>query len=279
MPAPITSRYDRHALRYGRWWGPVIEPAALALMERVTEALRGAPPSTILDVGTGTGVLARAAVEHWPDASVVGLDGSSGMLGVAHGEAESRLSPAQRTRVEWATGLAERLPFADQRFDLVVSSFVYQLVPDRPAALREAFRVLRPGGTLAYVTWLVADDDLAPQRVFEDLVEEEGLEDPVEIDDGRSGDVWTVAGAAAQLRRAGFRDVRARQAWLAHAWTPTEYLRFLERYEAADLFESLDREGRARLRRLAAERLARLAPEDFSWRAPVVSALARRPRG
>lgn len=277
MPAAITARYDRHALRYGRYWGPVIAPAALALLDRVADELRDAPPARVLDVGTGTGVLAHAAVARWPGASVVGLDGSAGMLGVASGEAEGRLPADQVERLDWAAGLAERLPFPDERFDLVISSFVYQLVPDRPRALREAFRVLRPGGTLAYVTWLAAEDDFAPQRVFEDLAEEEGADEAIDVEDGRSGDIPSLASGAAQLRRAGFRGVRVREGWLEHAWTAASYLRFLEQYDAADVFDALDRPARTRLRRLTAERLGQLAPRDFEWRTPVVSALARKP--
>ena len=279
MPAAITTRYDRHALRYGRWWGPVVAPSALALLDRVADDLRDSPPDDVLDVGTGTGVLATAALARWPAASVVGLDGSAGMLGVARGEAERRLPADQLARLAWATGLAEQLPFPDDRFDLVLSSFVYQLVPDRLAALREAFRVLRPGGTLAYVTWLVAEDDFAPERVFEDLVDEEGIDEAVEVEDGRSGDIPSLASGSAQLRRAGVRRVRVRQGILEHRWTAASYLRFLERYEAADLFDALDRPTRTRLRRLTAERLGQLAPVDLEWRTPVVSALARKPAG
>jgi SAM-dependent methyltransferase len=276
MPATITARYDRHALRYGRWWGPVLEPTALALLDRVAAAVVE-PPRDVLDVGTGLGALARGAVERWPEAAVVGLDGSAGMLGLARREAEGRLPPDRRARLEWATGLAEELPFADARFDLVVSSFVYQLVPDRGRALREAFRVLRPGGMIAFVTWLEGDDDFAPQRAFEDLVDEEALDEGVAGDDGRSGDIPSLIACAAQLRRAGFREVRAREDALVHRWTRASYLGFLERYEAADLFASLPTAERARLRRLTAERLAPLAPADLVWRAPVVHALGRRP--
>ncbi len=276
MP-PVTARYDRHALRYARWWGPVIEPTALALLDWVGEALRDRPPAAVLDVGTGTGVLARAAVQRWPEASVIGLDGSAGMLGVARAEAEARLTDQQRSRLGWQAALAERLPFADGRFDVVISSFVYQLVPDRLAALREAHRVLVPGGMLAYVTWLAADDDFEPQRIFDELVEEDGLDESLEEEDARSGDIASTGAAAAQLRRAGFREVSVRAGWLEHRWTAGSYVRLLERYEAADLFATLDRPTRAKLRTRVAERYAVLRPDAFAWRVPVVSALAWRP--
>ncbi len=275
--AVITDRYDRHATSYGRWWAPVLERTALSLLDAVATMVDGDGPARILDVGTGTGVLALAAARRWPSASVVGLDGSAGMLGVARADAERRLPPDALGRLEWRSALAERLPFEDGTFDMAVSSFVYQLVPDRLAALREACRVLVPGGILAYVTWLDADEDFAPQAAFEDLVAEEGLDERFDLDDGRSGDLASPAAAAAQLRRAGFRDVRARPGWLEHRWTARSYLEFLERYEAADVFDSLDRVGRARLRRRMAERLAVLAAEDLAWRAPVVTAVGRRP--
>lgn len=275
----ITARYDRSAARYMRYWAPVLEPSALSLLDRLAGVLEPDEPARVLDVGTGTGVLARAAVQRWPGARVTGLDGSKAMLEVAEGEASRTLEPEALERLEWRTGLAEGLPFADETFDLLVSSFVYQLVPDRRTALGEAFRVLRPGHRLGYVTWLDTEDDFAPQAVFDDLVDEERFDDEVEgdEDDDRSGDIPSVDAAATQLRRVGFRDVVTREIVLRHAWTPRSYLEFLERYDAAELFESLEPDRRRRVRDKLAARFAAMPASSFTWTTPVVVALARRP--
>jgi ubiquinone/menaquinone biosynthesis C-methylase UbiE len=99
------------------------------------------PGDRVLDVACGTGVLACAAAEIvGPDGEVVGLDSNEDMLAVA------RRKSAQ---IEWRVGRAEALPFPDESFDAVVSQFGIMFFEDRPAALREMLRVLRPGGRLA----------------------------------------------------------------------------------------------------------------------------------
>jgi len=277
----IQARYDASADRYRTWWEPVLAPTALALLDEVEpgsaeDGARDRP--RILDVGTGTGLLALAAVRRWPHARIVGLDGSTGMLAVAAAEADARLTAAERGRLELVAGHAGRLPFDDASFDLVVSSFVLQLVPHRPTVLREAFRVLRPGGRLAFVTWLVGRAErFGPDEAFEKALDELDLEGEGEAEEARSGDIASPAAAAAQLRRAGFRDVRARQVTLVHRFDPATYVDFLEHYGERDVFEGLDEPTRARLRERTAARLTRLPPGAFAWRAPVVFSLGRRP--
>jgi SAM-dependent methyltransferase len=80
--------------------------------------------------------------------SVVGLDRNEGMLAVA-----CRVAPA----VEWRPGMAEALPFADRAFDAVVSQFGLMFFEDPAVALKEIWRVLRPGGRLAVAVWDVLD--------------------------------------------------------------------------------------------------------------------------
>lgn len=115
-------------------WGPtVIAAAGVGAGERA------------LDVACGTGVLARALAERvGPAGEVAGLDPLPGMLAVAQ-----RLAP----EVTWHRGLAEALPFPDRHFDRVVSQFGLMFVSEREGALREAIRVLRPGGGLAFVVF------------------------------------------------------------------------------------------------------------------------------
>jgi ubiquinone/menaquinone biosynthesis C-methylase UbiE len=273
----IAARYDRSAASYDRWWAPVLRPAVTGLLDTVDAALDGQVPTRVLDIGAGTGTLARSAVTRWPNANVVGLDGSAAMLEMAAGEAGRTLMPAAAARLSWATGLAQALPFAGGSFELVLSSFVMQLVPDRGAALREAFRVLRPGGLIGYVTWLEGGEPFQPDAIFDELVDEDALDDAVEAEEARSGDLPSAASAAAQARRAGFRTVTARGGTLEHRWTARSYLSFLERYDAADLFDSLAPDVRRRLRERTKERFAGLPAAAFTWRAPIVSVIGRRP--
>lgn len=99
----------------------------------------------VLDVACGTGVLAReAAVRVGPAGHVAGVDPGRGMLAVA-----AALAPS----IDWREAAAESLPYPDHRFDAVVSQFGLMFFSDRPGALREMRRVLKPGGRLAVAVW------------------------------------------------------------------------------------------------------------------------------
>ena len=118
---------------FGQWTGPMIEAAQIR---------KG---WNVLDVGCGTGVLARAVLERvGPSGTVTGLDPNPGMLAVAR---------EQAPEVDWQEGAAESLPFPDQHFDAVVSQFGLMFFQNRVAALREMLRVLKPGGCLAIAVW------------------------------------------------------------------------------------------------------------------------------
>jgi len=111
----------------------------------VADAARLAPGQRVLDVACGTGALSREAAKRvTPGGSTVGLDRNDGMLAVAR-----RRAPA----VDWQSGRAEALPFPDSSFDAVVSQFGLMFFEDRHAALREMWRVLKPGGRLAVAVW------------------------------------------------------------------------------------------------------------------------------
>lgn len=264
-------RYDRIAAGYARWWAPVLRPAALALLDLV--ASDAAAARTVVDVGTGTGTLASAAAERWPHLEIVAVDASDEMLAAAR-----RHRPAAAPgKVTWLAGHADRLPLADASADVVVSSFVYQLVPSRIRALREAARVLRPGGRLGYVTWLAATVEWGPDAALDDALDAVGLDPRGEPeDDGRAGDVPSVRAAAEQARRAGFGEVRAHGGVARHDFTPESAVAFYAEFDEEDRFRSLDRGRRARLEAELLARLRMLSPDDLRLELPVVYLTGRR---
>jgi SAM-dependent methyltransferase len=122
---------------FGAWAGPVADAAGIRAGNK------------ILDVGCGTGVLAREALRRvGQEGQVVGLDLNEGMLAVA-----ARAEP----NIEWRRGDAASLPFEDSSFDVVVSQFALMYFPDRVASLREMWRTLAPGGRLAVAAWAPID--------------------------------------------------------------------------------------------------------------------------
>jgi len=266
-------RYDRIADGYARWWAPVLAPAVASLLDFAgSPAPAGA--ARLIDIGTGTGQLALGALARWPEVTIVGVDASAGMRAMAEAHADEQLAGRERSRFRSHVAFADQLPFEDASFDLALSSFVFQLVPNRARALREARRVLRPGGSLAYVSWLQDDRAFEPDMVFDDVLDDLGI--GAREDDGRSGDLPSVERAAGELRRAGFAGVRAEAGVLEHRFTVEGYIRFLSEFDEETLFEELDPDLRARLLAELRQRLARLSAEEMTLRFPIVFASGRR---
>lgn len=112
---------------------------------KVADAAQVQPGERVLDIGCGTGILARAISSRIGSTGrVVGVDPNPGMIAVA-----KQLAPA----VEWQEAVAESLPFLDQSFDAVVSQFCLMFFTDRCQAVGEMLRVLVPGGRLAVAIW------------------------------------------------------------------------------------------------------------------------------
>lgn len=129
--------FDAFADRYEEW-AAGLHPRVAARVAELAAPRRG---EAALDVGTGTGLVARAvAAKVGKRGSVIGIDVSPGMLSRAHLESRGQAN------ISYLLEPAEALVFRDESFDLVTMSEVLTYLLDPPRALREVRRVLRPGG-------------------------------------------------------------------------------------------------------------------------------------
>jgi demethylmenaquinone methyltransferase/2-methoxy-6-polyprenyl-1,4-benzoquinol methylase len=143
--AGLPRHYDRvaAALSFGqdpRWRRALVQAVDARRDERV------------LDVATGTGLVAQALVRRY-GCSVVGLDQSPEMLAAARARLAG--APALQGRIELVIGEAERLPFADGEFDHLTFTYLLRYVDDPAATLCELARVVRPGGRIASLEFAV----------------------------------------------------------------------------------------------------------------------------
>ncbi len=161
----------------------------------VHDALGAAPGERVLDAGCGPGFYVAETLERvGPGGSVVGVDASAPMLGLAAKRC------AAHDNVSFHEGNVTALPVPDADFDRVLSVQVLEYVADIPAALSELLRVLRPGGRLliwdvdwATVSWHSRD----PAR----------MERVLDAWDDHLADPSLPRTLAGRMREAGFEDV------------------------------------------------------------------------
>jgi demethylmenaquinone methyltransferase / 2-methoxy-6-polyprenyl-1,4-benzoquinol methylase len=114
----------------------------------LVSALEPAAGERILDVATGTGMVAAELLAR-ADCSVVGVDQSPQMLAAARARFAATERAGGRPPVELLEGEAEALPFADASFDALTFTYLLRYVDDPAATMRELARVVRPGGRVA----------------------------------------------------------------------------------------------------------------------------------
>jgi ubiquinone/menaquinone biosynthesis C-methylase UbiE len=135
----------------------------------------------VLDIGCGTGFLLRLLAERYPGATaLVGVDPAPTMVEIAE-------ATPHDDRLGFVVAVAERLPYPDHAFDLVVSTTSFDHWSDQRTGMAECYRVMKPGGRLVLVdqfsTWL------APTLLF-----------------GRRGKARTRRRATRLLADVGFRS-------------------------------------------------------------------------
>jgi demethylmenaquinone methyltransferase/2-methoxy-6-polyprenyl-1,4-benzoquinol methylase len=120
----------------------------------MVDAVGAAPHDRVLDVATGTALVARELVRRY-GCGVVGLDQSEEML--AGARARLAREPALAARIELVGGEAERLPFGDAEFDHLTFTYLLRYVDDPGATLTELARVVKPGGRIASLEFGLPD--------------------------------------------------------------------------------------------------------------------------
>lgn len=161
MP-PVASTEPRYVKANGRFLPTSLYDRSIAVTMRegawrprlVSEVLAG-EPEAVLDLGCGSGTLAIALAAAPGAHTVTGIDGDPEILDLAR--AKSGAEP-----VEWVEGHANELPFPDASFDRVVTSLLLHHLerPVKRAALKEARRVVRPGGRLHVADFGKSQDPL-----------------------------------------------------------------------------------------------------------------------
>lgn len=129
---------------------------------RLVRAVQAPDHARLLDLATGTGDVAIALAAEYGDATVVGSDPSENMLAVGREKLRDR---ALEDRIVLEAGDAQALPHADASFDGVTMAFGIRNVPNRPKALAEMLRVLRPGRRAAILELGEPDNPLARLHV------------------------------------------------------------------------------------------------------------------
>ena len=181
---------------------------------------------TVLDLGSGAGAdVLISARRVGPTSNAIGLDMTDEMLEHARANA----AKAGVENVEFVKGYIEDIPLADGTVDVIVSNCVLNLSGDKPKVLREAARVLKPGGRFA----------------ISDVIASPDMDDATRADMAK----WTgcIAGALTEeefrdgLTAAGFTDIEIRETHQVHEFASSAIIRARKPGRSADpSVESID---------------------------------------
>jgi ubiquinone/menaquinone biosynthesis C-methylase UbiE len=256
----LAERYTQAAPVYRDLWAPVLRIAG----RRLLRELAAVPAQRIVDVGTGVGTLIPDIHATFPQASIVGIDRSPGMLAIARRDRGMHCAVADARQLPLATGCA----------DLVLMVFMLFHLQQPAEGLREVRRVLRPGGRIATVTW-GGEFDSNASLLWDSCLDEHGATPPDPALAARDEPMNTPEKMQGLLRANGFSR--------AHGWMED----LVERIELDHLlelrtrmgsqkprFDSLSAEARQACLASARRRMQAMTSDDFVSTGKVVYAVA-----
>jgi ubiquinone/menaquinone biosynthesis C-methylase UbiE len=185
----VTDEFTRQAQTFEVWAEQVDADVGARFGGALGEAARG----RLIDVACGPGVVTAALAPN--AASIVAFDATAEMLE----KTRARCAKAGLRNVEFKSGDAEHLPFADGEFDGAVTRAALHHFADPQRAIAEMFRVLRPGG-VAVLADVISSEDAEESRLHNAI---ERLRDPTHV---RMLPASELEGFA---RRAGFGELKA----------------------------------------------------------------------
>jgi ubiquinone/menaquinone biosynthesis C-methylase UbiE len=259
--AMLAERYSQRADVYDQLWSPVIRPAGELLIRQMS---LGAA-RTIIDVGTGAGALLPAIRRAAPNATILGVDRSDGMLRLAKEKHADSLALMD----------VQNLALPADRFDAAIVAFVLFHMPNPQRCLSEVNRVLKPGGVAGTVTW-------GPERIpvanaiWDEELEAAGahvLELPATDNRACCDNAEKVT---TLFEQAGFGVGRLWSESIEYRWRPENHFDHQMRSTSRLRLLSLDEGDREACLRRIRTRLSGLGDDQYVYRGEVVMAIARK---
>jgi SAM-dependent methyltransferase len=258
--------------RYERLLGPALFVPWTAVL---LDAVGIAPGARIVEVAAGTGVVTRAAARRaGPTGHVLATDISPAMIAfnAAH-EAEPGAAP-----IETAVAPATELPCTDGGFDVALCQQGMPFFPDRPGAVREMHRALRPGGVVGIAVW-TPGHEVVPFGPMNGALQDIGAPEPFPGGYDETSYVLSPDAVRDLLADAGFTRIDAREIELLTRWPSVDAL--IEAVHGTPfgaLLSALDDERRTKVRAVMAERFSRWVRDDGTVAIPTYSVIARATR-